>query len=151
MQSCVVRVDVEAFAKCRFGLRLPTEVTLREGLDVNPDDAGLHLALGLSLVRSDRLDEALMQLRLAVADAPDAPYYAYVLGVALNSAEQSAAAINTLRLTHTRFPAHRDTLFALTTMLRDAGDIDAALEHARRLIALAPSDEEARDLLAGLE
>ncbi len=134
-----------------LGREPEAEATLREGLAVNPDDAGLNLALGLSLVRSERSDEALMQLRAAVANAPDAPYYAYVLGVALNSAEQSAAAITTLRLTHTRFPAHRDTLFALTTMLRDAGDIDAAIEHARRLVALVPSDGEARGLLAELE
>ena len=92
-----------------------------------------------------------MQLRAAVANAPDAPYYAYVLGVALNSAEQSAAALATLRITHTRFPAHRDTLFALTTMLRDAGELDAAIEHARRLVALVPSDGDARGLLAELE
>ena len=92
-----------------------------------------------------------MQLRAAVANAPDEPYYAYVLGVALNSAEQSAAAITTLRLTHARFPAHRDTLFALTTMLRDAGEIDAAIEHARRLVTLDPSDGAVRSLLAELE
>jgi Flp pilus assembly protein TadD len=56
-----------------------------------------------------------------------------------------------LNSTHTRFPAHRDTLFALTTMLRDAGETDAAIEHARRLIELAPSDNDARSLLAALE
>ena len=134
-----------------LGREPEAEATLREGLAVNPDDAGLNLALGLSLVRSERPDEALMQLRVAVANAPDAPYYAYVLGVALNSAEQSAAAIATLRITHTRFPAHRDTLFALTTMLRDAGELGAAIEHARRLVALVPSDGDARGLLAELE
>lgn len=134
-----------------LGREAEAEATLREGLNANPDDAGLNLALGLSLVRADRLDEALMQLRLAVANAPDAPYYAYVLGIALNSTEQSAAAIATLRLAHARFPAHRDTLFALTTMLRDAGDTEGALEHARRLIALVPSDAEARGLLAEIE
>jgi len=134
-----------------LGREPEAEATLREGLAVNPEDAGLNLALGLSLVRSDRLDEALMQLRAAAANAPDTPYYAYVLGVALNAAEQSTAAVTTLRLTHTRFPAHRDTLLALTTMLRDAGETDAALEHARRLVALVPSDEEARTLLAQLD
>ena len=134
-----------------LGREPEAEATLREGLAVNPDDAGLHFALGLALVRADRLDEALMELRAAVANAPDVPHYAYVLGVALNSTEQSEAAITTLRLAHARFPAHRDTLFALTTMLRDVGDIAAALEHAQRLVALVPSDAEARALLAALE
>ncbi len=134
-----------------LGREPQAEATLREGLVVTPNDAGLHFALGLALVRADRIDEAIMALRAAVANAPDVPHYAYVLGVALNSTEQSAAAITTLRLAHTRFPAHRDTLFALTTMLRDAGEIDAAREHAQRLIALVPSDAEVRALLAELE
>jgi predicted CXXCH cytochrome family protein len=134
-----------------LGREPEAEAALREGLTVNPDDAGLNLALGLSLVRSARTDEALVQLRAAVANAPDAPYYAYVLGVALNSAGQPATAIDTLAATHTRFPAHRDTLFALTTMLRDAGETDAAIEHARRLVELIPSDVDARGLLAQLE
>lgn len=134
-----------------LGREPEAETTLRQGLAVNPDDAGLNLALGLSLVRSGQLDEALVQLREAVTNAPAAPYYAYVLGVALNSAAQTTAAINTLRITHARFPAHRDTLFGLTTMLRDAGETGAAEEHARRLVALNPSDQAARTLLAELE
>ncbi|NIW24817.1 MAG: tetratricopeptide repeat protein [Gammaproteobacteria bacterium] len=134
-----------------LGREPEAEATLREGLAVNPDDAGLNLALGLSLVRSARIDEALIELRAAAENAPDAPYYAYVLGVALNSSGDSTAAIDTLTTSHSRFPAHRDTLFALTTMLRDTGGIDAAIEHARRLVALDPSDADARNLLAQIE
>jgi len=134
-----------------LGREPEAEATLREGYAVNPDDAGLSLPLGLSLVRSGRLDEALMQLREAVANAPDVPYYAYVLGVALNSAGQTAAAISSLTITHARFPSHRETLFGLATMLRDTGEIGPAVEHARKLTALDPSDQTARRLLAEVE
>jgi Flp pilus assembly protein TadD len=127
------------------------EAVLRQGLAINADDAGLHLALGLSLVRSGRPGEALDELRLAVANAPDSPYYAYVLGVGQNSVGRTEEAIATLTAAHDRFPAHRETLFALTAMLRDAADYDAAIELARRLVALDPADPTARSLLAELE
>ena len=45
-----------------------------------------------------------------------------------------------------RHPDDRDTLLALVTFNRDAGDIGAALEYAERLVRIAPNDRS----LAGL-
>jgi predicted CXXCH cytochrome family protein len=127
------------------------EDALRRGLAINPDDAGLNLALGLSLVRSGQRDAALPYIDQAVRIAPDSPYYAYVQGIALNSAGQPARAIDALTTAHERFPGHRDTLFGLVTVLRDAGQTDAALEYAEKLVSMSPSSQPARRLLEELE
>ena len=67
------------------------------------------------------------------------------------AAGQTARAVDILRSAHGRFPSHRDTLFGLATILRDAGQIDAAVEYATKLLAIVPSDQEGRGLLAELE
>lgn len=132
------------------GRESDAEAVLLEGLDVNPNDAGLDLALGLSLVRSGRLEEALPRLAAAVTDAPASPYYAYVYGVALSSAGNEARALEVLGAARERFPGYPDILFALATMLRDAGETGEALETAEALVALAPADQAARALVAEL-
>ena len=58
------------------------ESTLREGLATSPDDATLHHALGLSLVRQRRADEALRELKRATELDPRNARFAYVYNVA---------------------------------------------------------------------
>ena len=52
---------------------------------------------------------------------------------------------------HERHPGNRDLLIALATMNRDAGQLSAAVEYARKLVALSPQDPNALQLLAQLE
>ena len=134
-----------------MGREQDAEEVLEAGLAVNPDDAAISFALGLSLVRSGRLDDALIRLSRAVAGAPESPYYAYVQGIALNSTGDREAALRLLRSSHERFPAYRETLLGLATILRDADETEEALEYARRLVVLAPADPTARGLVAELE
>ena len=47
-------------------------------------------------------------------------------------------------------PEDRDTLLALVTLNRDAGDISAALEYSAQLTRLAPTDRGLADLVADL-
>ena len=61
------------------------EGVLRAALAASPRDAGLHHALGLTLTRLKRRDEALAALRRAAELAPEQPRYAYVYAVALHS------------------------------------------------------------------
>jgi tetratricopeptide (TPR) repeat protein len=58
------------------------EALLREGIAKSPSDATLHHALGLSLVRQGKREEALGELKRATELAPDNPRYSYVYGVA---------------------------------------------------------------------
>jgi predicted CXXCH cytochrome family protein len=121
---------------------------LREGLAAAPENAALHHALGLALVRRKEPAAALRSLERAARLAPDQPRYAYVYAVALNSLGRAAEALGTLERAAARWPADRDILFALAAMQRDAGRRDAARKTAEALVAAHPDDPEARALAA---
>jgi tetratricopeptide (TPR) repeat protein len=127
------------------------ERVLRGALAVADREADLHYSLGLLLARLERYDEALESLRNAVELDRDLPRYAYVYGVALHSAGRPADALRVLAEAHQRHPGDRDVLFGLATISRDAGDLEAAVRSARKLVELSPGDAAARQLLSRLE
>jgi predicted CXXCH cytochrome family protein len=124
---------------------------LGAGLTINPDDAGLHAALGLAEVRVGEIDAAIRELAAAATLSPAEPRYAYLYGVALSSVARQGEALDMLRQAHLRFPGHRDTLLALATIARDAGRREEALTAARALRELAPADQAVLRLIAALE
>jgi tetratricopeptide (TPR) repeat protein len=65
------------------GREAEAEATLREGLEIAPGAAGLHHALGLSLVRQQRRAEALLELERATDLEPGNPRYKYVYDIAV--------------------------------------------------------------------
>jgi len=134
----------------RAGDEKGAETLLRAGLEQDSDSADLRHSLGLLLVRTERSDAGLAELREAARLAPENARYAYVLAIALNSLGQSDTAIATLRDARVRFPGDFDIAWALTTLLRDAGDIAAAREVAVELAAQRPGDENVTRLLESL-
>jgi tetratricopeptide (TPR) repeat protein len=126
------------------------EQVLREGIGAAPDDADLHQALGLLLVRTGRLPDAVPELGRAADLAPERPRYAYVHALAVKETGDTAAALAALESALGRHPDDRDLLFALTTINRDAGQRGAALAYARRLAERDPADAEAQQLLREL-
>jgi Flp pilus assembly protein TadD len=124
---------------------------LRTAITTAPQDAGLHHALGLALVRQQNKDEALAELRRAAELAPNQAHYAYVYAVGLHSAGRVDDAIAILKENLTRHPENRDSLLALVTFYRDAGNIAAALEYAQRLAQLAPDDRQISELVDALK
>jgi predicted CXXCH cytochrome family protein len=127
------------------------EAILRATIGKVPQDAGVHHALGLALVRTKRLEEAIGELRAAAELAPEQARYAYVYAVALNSAGRGAEALPVLQASLTRHPEDRDTLLALVSFSRQAGDMPAALGYAQRLARMAPSDSNVANLIKELE
>ena len=134
-----------------MGREADGESVLRAATAAVPQDAGVHHALGLALVRSKRLDEAISELRHAAQLAPDQARYAYVHAVALHSAGRGAEALTVLKESVARHPEHRDTLLALISFSRDAGDAPSALEYAQRLARVAPSDPNIARLVEDLQ
>ena len=126
------------------------EALLRSGIARDSRDPSLRHALGLSLVRSGRLDEALTLLREASERGAGEPLYTYVYGVALHSTGAVDEALDVLGEGYERHPGYAPVLVALTTMQRDAGNLEAAREHVRRLLALSPSDANVRALATEL-
>ena len=118
------------------GREADTDATLREGLARLPRDATLHHALGLSLVRAKRPQEALAELGEATKLDPGNARFAYVLGVAQHSFGDAKAAIATLEAANRAHPADREILEALVSFEREAGDRAKADRHAAQLRAL---------------
>ena len=68
------------------------EQVLRDALEASPENAELHHALGLLLIRTDRRDAALDELAAASRLAPEHVRYAYVHAIALESVGKIDAA-----------------------------------------------------------
>jgi Flp pilus assembly protein TadD len=116
------------------------ESVLRAALAASPRDAGLHHALGLVLTRLKQPDDALVELQHAAELEPERARYPYVYAVALHSAGRGSEAMTVLKENRARHPGDRDTLQALVTFSRDAGDFAAALEYAEQLARMMPGD-----------
>jgi predicted CXXCH cytochrome family protein len=126
------------------------ESVLRTALEASPQDAGLRHALGLALTRLKRTDEAIAELRRAAELEPDRARYAYVYAVALHSAGRGDEAMTVLKESLDRHPGDRETLLALISFSRDAGDFGTALEYAERLARIAPGDASLVALIENL-
>jgi Flp pilus assembly protein TadD len=127
------------------------EGVLRTAIAASPRDGGLHYALGLALIRLKKPDEAITELARAAEIEPVQARYAYVYAVSLHSAGRKDEAMVILKDSLARHPDDRDTLLALVTFNRDAGDIGAALEYAERLVRLAPNDRSLAGLVEDLQ
>jgi predicted CXXCH cytochrome family protein len=126
------------------------ERVLLAALAASPQDAGLHHALGLTLVRRQRADEALGELRRAAELDPGQARYAYVYAIALHSAARGDDSLAILEESLARHPADRDTLQALMTYSRDSGDVGSALEYAERLARIPAADPNLAGLIQDL-
>jgi Flp pilus assembly protein TadD len=124
---------------------------LKKAMTIEPNNADVRYALGLSLVRRHDYAGALDLLRRAHELVPDNARYAYVYAVALNSTGAPGEAMTLLEEAHQRHPADRDTLMALVSIARDKGDFALALRYARELVTLDPGNAQLRALLSDLE
>jgi predicted CXXCH cytochrome family protein len=127
------------------------EKVLRASITAVPDDGGLHYALGLSLVRLKRLDEALVELRRAADLDSHNARYAYIYGVALHSTGRRQDAIAYLRESLIGHPDNRDIIMAIVSFSREAGDTATALQYAEQAIKIAPDDPTIRTLVEQLK
>lgn len=92
------------------------EAILRAGIGASPDEAMLPHALGLLLVRRQRLPEALPMLELSARLAPDRARYAYVYALALEGAGERDGALAVLREAGERHPANPEIRDALARL-----------------------------------
>jgi predicted CXXCH cytochrome family protein len=126
------------------------ERVLRAAMGGSHPDAALNYALGLTLTREKRTDDALAEFRTATELEPDRSRYAYVYAVALHSSGHPDEAMKVLKDNLARHADDRDTLLALVTFNRDAGETGAALDYAEQLSRIAPNDSDMARLAADL-
>jgi predicted CXXCH cytochrome family protein len=116
------------------------ERVLRDVLAVSAQNASLHHALGLTLVRLKRTDDAMSELRRAIELDPERSRYAYVYAVALYSVGRRDDALAMLKQNLQHHPNDRETLSAAISISRESNDLAGALGYAERLARLAPDD-----------
>ena len=129
-----------------LGDEATAEETLRRAIAAAPEAAEPYHALGLSLVRQRRYDEALQALATAWRTGPGSGQFGFVHAVALNSLGDRPQAIAVLQEVVERHPSHRMALMSLAQLHRDEGDLTAARDILQRLQAYAPDDAEIRAL-----
>ncbi len=112
------------------------EATLQEGLVHAPDNASLHYALGLTLIRQRQVQAAVAELRAATRSAPQDAQYGYVYGVALHDTGKPVEGMKQLEVVLSHHPEDRDVLQALVSYSREAGDAQRAAAYSSRLQAL---------------
>jgi len=86
---------------------------LQDAITLVPDDAGLHHALGLALVRGGNKEGAIVSLARAVQLAPESPRYALVHAVALHDSSRQEEAVAALEAALLLHPEDRDLKGAL--------------------------------------
>ncbi|MEA3410408.1 MAG: tetratricopeptide repeat protein, partial [Pseudomonadota bacterium] len=124
---------------------------LEEGIALDSADASLQHAMGLSLIRRKRQEEALEHLAAAAREAPGVSRYAYVHGVALVSGGNRDAGLKVLAQAQRRHPGDTDILLALVSYHREAGHSKEALAYARSLRDVMPGDPQLERLIGELE
>jgi len=134
----------------QLGREREGESVLRAAIVISPEDAGLHHALGLMLTRLKQPETALAEFRRATEIEPDRARYAYVFAVALHSAGRSKEAISVLKEGLLKNPDDRDTLSALVSFSRDAGETASALGYAEQLEKFATGDRGLAALIQDL-
>jgi predicted CXXCH cytochrome family protein len=127
------------------------EEILLTGLEVAPQSADLHHALGLLYIRGKRLDDALTELGRAAELAPHRSRYGYVYALALKETGNVKGALEVLETARKSHPVNRELLTALATINLDAGDRAAALEYAETLLQSYPEDRDAANLVRALK
>jgi Flp pilus assembly protein TadD len=144
--SVPVRINLADLHR-QGGDEAAAERLLREALAIDPGDADVRHALGLSLVRQRRSEEALEELARAMELAPESLRYGYVYAVAAQSTGRVPLALRTLEALRERWPGSREVLVALATYHAQMGGLAEAEGYARELVELYPQDPQARALL----
>ena len=116
---------------------------LQSAIDNRVDHGVIYYALGLALVRQQKIPEAMKMFEHAVEATPEDPRFAYTLGIALNSIGQPGRALDVLAKNYHRHPDDMDTLFALMAISRDQHRFDDALRYADALLKLNPPNARA--------
>ncbi len=106
---------------------------LLKARDIAADNANVHYALGLLLIRQQKPGEAIVELETAARLMPDNPRYIYVYAVALESMGKTDDAIAQLQIAHDRFSDNVEILQALVSYNRKAGNEFAAQRYMKKL------------------
>lgn len=105
-----------------------------------PDSGAVQHALGLALIRQNKIDQAMVHLGLATGQLDQQPRFHYVFAVALDSVSKTDQAVSALRKASKQWPNQYD-LLVLEVMYREKTGLLADVRTPLRALArLAPNE-----------
>lgn len=113
-----------------------SEAVLRKALLQVGDKTAIQHALGLLLIRQQKLNEAIHYLNLSAKSATTNTRYVYVYAIALHSSGKVKLAIVTLEQAHNIYPTNIDIIYALISIYREVGNQEKANDYETRLQVL---------------
>ncbi len=135
----------------KVGRNADSESVLRDAIAHTPGIGDLHYSLGLLLAEAGRLEQAAEELGRAAVLMPERPRVQYNHGLALLRAGKPAEAEVALRAAYQGARTDPQIVHALTLFYTQNGSWQKALPLARELVAIAPEDPGAREMLARIE
>jgi tetratricopeptide (TPR) repeat protein len=126
------------------------ERILREGIARVPDQGDLHYSLGLLLAEQRRLGDAITALADAARLLPERPRVQYNYALALQQASRRPEAEIALLKAQGLAPNDRSIAYALAVFYSQDRRWFLAIPWAEKLVALDPTDPQARQFLAQL-
>lgn len=127
------------------------EEILRESLERNPNSGPVQHALGLSLIRQKKKEEALPFLAEATNNSPEVSRFGYVLAIALYDMGKPKDALEVLQNVVARHPYDRESLAAVVTYSMEMERYKEAEQALEQLVKLEPSRPEFSQLLKQLK
>ncbi|MCE9620020.1 MAG: tetratricopeptide repeat protein [Planctomycetes bacterium] len=118
------------------------ESQYRKILETDPNHGEAMFYLGMLLCQTNKITEAFVFLKQAVAKYPDVYQYHYNLGLIYESIDNYPEAIACYRRTVELEPSGH-THCSLAKQLADAGQLDEAIEFAREAIKRLPPNAQA--------
>ncbi|WOJ92547.1 multiheme c-type cytochrome [Congregibacter variabilis] len=123
---------------------------LEAALKVSPQSGDAMHALGLLEARGGNRDAALAWLGKAAAVETVGSRHRFVYGVAQHDFGDMTGALATLGQLHNALPADEQVLLALANYSVESGNRDLAGRYVKKLILLAPQNQNYRRLAASL-
>jgi len=149
--GCAPALGMAAIAAQMQGHHDRAIACFRKALETQPNDAGLHAGLGISLFESGDIEGAVAMLRRACALAPGVASAWYNLGKALKLQVHTEEAIDTLRRALQLDPANVPARLTLADALASVGETDAAAAELRGILKAHPADAHAWFALINLK
>ncbi len=135
----------------KLGRNSDAESVLREAIALSPEQGDLHYSLGLLLVEDGRLEPGTDALGRAAELMPERARVRYNHGLALLRTGKQVEAGRALRGAYDLGRQDPQIVHALTLFYAQAGEWRKALPLARELVALAPADPGAKEMLSRIE
>ncbi len=135
----------------KVGRNADAETVLRDAIALTPAQGELHFSLGLLLAEDGKLEPAASELGRAAELMPTRGRVHYNHGLALLRIGKRSEGAAALRTAYSLEPRDPQIVHALALEYVQGEDWQRALPLAKELVALAPDQPAARELLARIE